>query len=270
MEVAAVIPVSAGQRHLTRLRRDGLSGPHVLAVKSRRDPAVEALRALRTLVQFAIADNRQARIVLVTGPSEGIGKTFTAENLAILLGQSDKRVLLVDADLRRGRLQSSFGVGTDSSIGLAEVLQETASLDAAIFRDVVPNVDLLGPGRSAREPDELLGKVGITDRIRALAVGYDIVILDSPPILPVSDTTLFSAVADMLLLVVRSGKTTGGEIVETLKRLERAGAPSAHLVFNGLRSGLRSKQYGYYGYRQAYRTPPEAPTTTTDTDKKRA
>jgi tyrosine-protein kinase Etk/Wzc len=263
MNVAAVIPVSDGQRRLTRLQRKGLSGPHVLAIRARRDPAVEALRTLRTAVQFALADKTDTRIVLVTGPTEAVGKSFTAANLAVLLGSSDKRVLLVDADLRRGHLASDFAVGEGA--GLADVLQSTTSLGAAIVATTAPNVDFLRAGRVFSDADELLGKAGVTDHLRALTVGYDVVVLDSPPVLAVSDTTLLAAVADVVLLVVRSGKTTGGEIVEAVKRLERASTNATQVVFNGFRPGLRSKQYGYYGYRQRYDARvPAAATTTID------
>ncbi len=263
MEVAAAIPVSNGQRQLTRLsRHGGVGGPSVLAVRARRDPAVEALRALRTVVQFALADNPAARIVLVTGPTEAVGKSFTAANLSVLLGGAGKRVLLIDGDLRRGRLQADFDVS--KTAGLAEVLQQTASLDASIVRAVAPNVDLLGPGRIFGEPDELFGNASVTARLRALATGYDVVVLDTPPVLAVSDTSLLAPAADLVLLVVRSGKTTSGEIVETVKRLERSGAHSTQIVFNGFRPGLRSRQYGYYGYRQPY----GAPVPPTHTDEK--
>lgn len=253
VEVVAAVPVSDGQRQLLRLQRTGIGAQHILALKARRDPAVEALRLLRTRVQLAMADHGKGAIVLVTGPTEGLGKSFTAANLAVLLSSSGKRVLLVDADLHRGHLCIDFGVRNGDSPGLADVLRSTSALGDAIFRSVAPGVDLLGPGRVLEEPDELFGKPDAHDLIRAFSGEYDVVLIDSPPVLPVSDTSFLAGVADITLLVVRSGRTTGGEIVETIKRLDRAGSASPHVVFNGLRPGLRSKQYGYYGYGRGYR-----------------
>ncbi|CAD6563100.1 polysaccharide biosynthesis tyrosine autokinase [Paraburkholderia sabiae] len=244
-DVTAVIPASAGQRRIARHRRKGGLGPFVLATRVPRDPAVEAIRLLRTSLQFSKGANSGSHIALVTGATEGVGKSFTATNLAVLLGRAGKRVLLVDADLRRGRLHRDFG--RQAGPGLAELLLGSGTAEHLILREVTAHVDLLRAG-SAQEPDELFEQSDVRDALRTLADSYDFVIVDSPPVLGIADTELLRPAADIVLLVVRSGRTTTAEIVETAKRLQRAGSGPVDVVFNGFTPGLRSRQYGYYGY----------------------
>jgi tyrosine-protein kinase Etk/Wzc len=249
MEVIAAIPVSDAQRQLTRLARQGIEGRAVLSIRTPRDTAVEALRTLRTAVQFALPEQGK-RVVLVTGPSEGVGKSFTASNLSVLLGVADKRVLLIDADLRRGRLRQEFGVG--ARVGLSDVLRGNETVESAIAQGVAPNVDLLSAVSFDDHPDELFEKAHVKELIETLASRYDVIVIDSPPVLRVTDTTILASIADVVLLVAKSGMTTSGEILETVKRLQRAGSDVKYVVFNSFKPGLRSQQYRYYGeyYRQ--------------------
>lgn len=250
MDVMASIPISTAQRRLVRLVKRGVEQPSVLAKRAPHDNAVAALRSLRTAVQFALAERGTGQIVLVTGPSPGVGKSFTAANLSVLLGLAEKKVLLVDGDLRRGTLHVTFGI--DNGPGVSGLLDGSTTAAAAIVRNVSKNVDLLRSGHPVGEPDELFASVALRDLATRLAAPYDVVIIDSPPVLPVADTAIVAPAADLVLLVVRAGVTTSGEIAEALKRLQRAGSPPARIVFNGLRHGIRSKRYGYYGgyYRQ--------------------
>lgn len=244
-DVTAVIPASAGQRRIARHRRKGGHGPFVLATRVPRDPAVEALRLLRTSLQFSKVADVSSHIVLITGATEGVGKSFTATNLAVLLGRAGKRVLLVDADLRRGRLHRDFA--RPAGPGLAELLLGRAAASDLILPEVSAHVDLLRAG-SAQEPDELFERADVRGALRALADSYEFLIVDSPPVLGIADTELLRPAANIVLLVVRSGRTTTAEIIETAKRLHRVGSGSIDVVFNGFTPGLRSKQYGYYGY----------------------
>jgi tyrosine-protein kinase Etk/Wzc len=253
MEVIAAIPVSEAQHQLTRLARQGIEGGAVLSIRTPRDTAVEALRTLRTAVQFALPEHGK-RVVLVTGPSEGVGKSFTASNLSVLLGVADKRVLLIDADLRRGRLRQEFGV--TARLGLSDVLRGNETVESAITQGVAPNVDLLSAGSLDGHPDELFEKANVKELIETLASRYDVIVIDSPPVLPVTDTAILASIADVVLLVAKSGMTTGGEILETVKRLQRAGSDVKYVVFNSFKPGLRSQQYRYYrGYYQQPATP---------------
>jgi len=256
LDVIAAVPVSTAQRQMSRIISREIAGPAVLAMRAPRDPAVEALRKLRMALQFALAEKANARVVLLTGPTQGVGKSFTSSNLAILFGLSDKRTLLIDADLRRGHLRSEFRV-SKTALGLSDVLKGTKPIEEAIVRNVAENVDLLTTGQLMGHPDELFEKARIIDVIRNVSKSYDVVLIDSPPVLPVTDTTILAPAADLVILVTRSGVTTRGEILETAKRLQRSGVSVRDVVFNSFKVGLRSQQYGYGEY---YKTDTENPT----------
>ncbi len=241
LDVMATIPYSAAQR---RLAQRAVAAP-LLSLARPNEPAVEALHSLCTALRFQLLDWPEGNRVLITGPSAGVGKSFVSANVAALLGQSGQRVLLIDGDLRRGELAKRFGVRPD--VGLSTVLRGGVTVDDAIARDIAPNVDLLPAGPRTDRPVELLA----SDRLAALLthVGrdYSLVLLDAPPLLPVTDATVLAAHADTILLAARSGVTTTGELLESAKRIERVGARTTAVVFNGFRPGLRSAQYGNYG-----------------------
>ncbi|PRX36244.1 tyrosine-protein kinase Etk/Wzc [Paraburkholderia sp. BL18I3N2] len=246
LDVIATIPLSDTQRQLTRVReRGGRRGPSILALARPQEPAVEAIRSLCTALQFALLENPKNNVILMTGPSVGIGKSFTSANLATLLGMSKKRVLLMDVDLRRGHLAAEFDVS--GKVGLSNVLRDDMPLEAAIIKDVSPNVDFLATGPLMAQPVELLSSGGIAKILADVSGRYDIVLLDAPPVLPVTDATVFAPFAGIVLLAARSGMTSSGELLESAKRIERVGAKITGIVFNGFKPSLRSAQYGDYG-----------------------
>ncbi|HEF5873620.1 TPA: polysaccharide biosynthesis tyrosine autokinase [Burkholderia cenocepacia] len=245
LNVMATIPYSAAQRRLAQRAVAAQGAAPLLSLARPNEPAVEALHSLCTALRFQLLDWPEGNRVLITGPSAGVGKSFVSANVAALLGQSGQRVLLIDGDLRRGELAKRFGVRPDT--GLSTVLRGGASFEDTVVRDIAPNVDLLPAGPRTDRPVELLS----SDRLAALLthVGrdYGLVLLDAPPLLPVTDATVLAAHADTILLAARSGVTTAGELLESAKRIERVGARTTAVVFNGFRPGLRSAQYGNYG-----------------------
>ncbi|WP_105133531.1 polysaccharide biosynthesis tyrosine autokinase [Burkholderia sp. BE12] len=245
LNVIATIPLSPVQRRLTRVGTGASQDATILALARPHEPAVEALRSLCTALQFLLLDRPKNNVVLVTGPAAGIGKSFISANVAALLGQSNKRVLLIDGDLRRGRLAKDFG--TQSTPGLSSVLRGEAVLDQAIVRGVSPHVDFMPTGPRVGQPVELFASNDLAMVLSEVSHRYDIVLLDAPPLLPVTDATVFARYAGTILLAARSGMTTQGEILESVKRIERVGATVTGVVFNGFRPGLRSAQYGNYG-----------------------
>ncbi|MCA7996642.1 polysaccharide biosynthesis tyrosine autokinase [Burkholderia metallica] len=244
LNVMATIPHSVAQRRLAR-RDAAASEATVLALARPNEPAVEALRSLCTALRFQLMDWPDGNRVLITGPSADVGKSFVSANVAALLGQSNKRVLLIDSDLRRGELARRFGMRPE--IGLSTVLRGGGTAAAAIVRDVAPNVDLLPAGPHVDRPVELLSSDRLSALLTHVARDYDVVLLDAPPLLPVTDAVVLAAHADTILLAARAGVTTSGELLEAAKRIERAGARATAVVFNGFRPGLRSAQYGNYG-----------------------
>jgi tyrosine-protein kinase Etk/Wzc len=249
LHVFSTVPLSPAQFRLTKGATAGR--PTLLALAATQDPAIEGLRSLRTALQFAMIDAR-SNILLVTGPTAGVGKSFTSANLAAVLAAGGRRVLLIDADLRKGHLHRDFGVAATD--GLSDMLAGTIGVEQALRREVAPNVDFLASGTLPPNPAELLLADSSQAKLRALAVGYHLVLIDTPPILVASDAAILSPLAAMVLLVARAGQTTAEELIESGRQLSRAGSQQRGVVFNGL--DLSSRRYGYgkayrdgrYGY----------------------
>lgn len=240
LHVFATVPHSAAQVLQARAVKAKVKGTHLLITASPQDPAVEALRSLRTALQFAMLDASN-NIVLVTGPTPGIGKSFTSANFAAVLGAADKKVLLVDADLRKGHLNQYFGLGRER--GLSEVVSGSVKLDEALHRQVAPNVDFLATGTLPPNPAELLMTFVTQTLLQQAAQHYDVVIIDTPPVLAASDTAILAPLAGAVFLVARSEVTSLGELDESAKRLAQSGVQVKGVIFNDL--DIDKRRYGY-------------------------
>jgi tyrosine-protein kinase Etk/Wzc len=249
----AAIPESPRQRTLMRgprLWRARLQ-QRLLAVRSPSEPAVEGLRALRNSVTMraerTLVDGApRGSVALVTSSTSEAGKSFVAANLAVLMAAADRRVLLVDADLRAPRLHAYFGVDRDRP-GLADVLDGRATLDDAILRDVLPGLDLLLTGHVTESPGELLLQPRFEKLLDALRASHSQVLIDSAPVLPVGDTLALGRLADATYVVVRSEANTQREVRDTIRRLESVGTRIDGLVLNGVKRG-RLGNVPYRGY----------------------
>lgn len=214
----------------------------ILAVARPKDLSVESLRSLRTAMQFALMDAKN-RVMVLTGPTPGIGKSFLTVNLAALLAHSGKRVLLIDADMRRGALDRYFGVSRRN--GLSELLSGQVALEDAIRETQVPGLSFIPTGQRPPNPSELLMSPRLALYLDGLGKRYDAVIVDSPPILAVTDATLFGVLAGATFLVLRSGMHTEGEISDSIKRLRTAGVHVQGGIFNGVPARTRGYGRGY-------------------------
>lgn len=223
---------------------DGAATIDLIALESPAAPAAEAYRLLRTSVRFLGLDSSM-RTLLVTSAAASEGKTVTAANLAVALAQGDEQVLLIAADLRRPRLHEMFGA--PQSPGLTSVLLGEASATSTVFAvEEVPGLHLMPPGPAPPNPAELLDSARTRDLITALGEGYDTVIIDSPPVLPVTDAQVLSRVADGVLLVVAHGETSKRGLARAIELLGQVDAPVVGTVLN-----LVPDNEGYGG--QAYR-----------------
>lgn len=251
LNVFSTIPFSPAQLLLAKNIKSKASGNHLLALSQPDDPAVESLRSLRTALQFALLDITN-NIVLITGPTPGIGKSFTSANFAAVLGAAGKRVLLIDADLRKGHLNQYFGIGRGK--GLSEVITGSAPLEDALHRQAAPNVDFLSTGTLPPNPAELLMTAATRQLLSNVGAQYDLVIIDSAPVLAASDTAVLAPLVGATFLVARAEITSVGELIETVKRLAQSGARANGVIFNGLnttkrRYGYGAGQAGRYRYR---------------------
>ncbi|MGH9126798.1 MAG: polysaccharide biosynthesis tyrosine autokinase, partial [Acidimicrobiales bacterium] len=219
----------------------------VVSVTDPKAPAAEAYRSLRTALQFAGLD-RPFRNVQVTSPSQGEGKTTTLANLGVALAQVGQRVVLVDCDLRRPRIHQFFGL--DNEVGFTSVVLGHVPADAAL-QDApdIPGLQILPSGPLPPNPAEMLASSRCGEVLTALQAEADILLIDSPPVLPVTDAAVISGMADVTLLVVTAGFTTRRQAAKAVETLGQVEAPLLGTILN--RAGARDAYgYGYgYGYR---------------------
>ena len=241
--VHASIPHSQSQTRLAR--RSARSGkPALLALDDPLDGAIEALRSFRASLRYSMPQFHN-NVIMFAGPTSGLGKTFVSANFAAVLASSGKRVLLIDADVRNGRLHQAFGVPRGH--GLCEAASGAIAPGQVVLREVVPNLDLITTGSLATQGRELLLKVDIGGLLEALRGHYDIVLIDSPPVLALADPLVIGNHAGAVFLVVRAGVSTAREIAESVKRLQQAGIVTAGVIFNDVKPRL-----AHYGYKYAY------------------
>ena len=226
-------------------------------VISRQDPtspASEAYRTLRTSISFLSLD-RAMRTLQITSPGAADGKSTTIANLAVALARAGERVIVVGCDLRRPRIHEFFGLRND--IGFTNVLLGEQSLTASL--QTVPgedNLQLLASGPLPPNPSELLTSQRTVEVLVALQVMADIVLLDCPPVLPVTDAAVLSARVDATLLVATAGSTTTREMNQAVELLRQVDAPLFGSVLNGAKF---DEHYGGYGYGYYYRLDEERP-----------
>ena len=217
-------------------------GRSILAMASPDEPAIENLRSLRTALQFAMHDVA-APVVLVTGPTSGSGKSFISANLAAVLGAANKKVLLIDADLRKGHLHQYFGVVKGH--GFSDVLSGSVKLEDALHQKIAPHVDFLSAGTTPSNPAELLMTDATGQLLQVAGKYYDLVIVCSAPVLAVSDAAILAPMVGAVFLVARAEDTSLGELHESGKRLSQNGAVVKGVIFNGMTTAKSRYSRGY-------------------------
>jgi len=251
LNVYATVPLSQTQVGLAKEIQSRKRGHYLLAARYPNEPSIESLRSLRTAVQFSMLESDNNRILL-TGPTPGVGKSFVSANLAAVLAAGGKRVLLIDADLRKGYLNQYFG--KDRSPGLSDLLIGEVELSAVVHHEVAEGLDFIGTGTIPPNPAELLMSDKMTALLADFSEQYDIVLIDTPPVLAVSDASILASQCGVNLLVTRFEKTTIGEITECAKQLRHANVSISGAIFNGIDAGAFRYRYGskYGRYRYAY------------------
>ena len=249
LNVYAVVPHSPEQRLLDRGGYKKRRRSKLLADVSPHSHPIEALRGLRVGLKIAMAEASNNRI-LITGATPGIGKSFIAGNFAMLLAQSGKRVLLINADLRKRDLNSIFSLQHEG--GLSELLTGKLNTQQAIHAQVRPNLDVLTTGKLPRLPADMLESEAFTRALDELSPRYDCVVIDSAPVLVAADAAAVAPACGLVLLVVRAGKSQLGELNESVRRLAKAGVTIDGVLFNGMDFSRRyngNQGYRHGGYR---------------------
>lgn len=246
LSVSTTLPKLRKGKHGTRVVADGRQ--HLLAVSSPADPTVEALRSLRTSLHFAMLEAKN-NILTISGPRPGVGKTFVSSNLGAVIAQAGQRVLVIDADMRKGTLHKLLGISHQK--GLSDVLGGKLAVEAAIHP--VPGLDnmhYMVRGDIPPNPAELLMHPRFQQMLESLSAQYDLIIVDTPPILAVTDAALVATHAGSSLLVTRFGVNQAKEILLTLQRFEQNGVQIKGAIFNAVEKRATGYySYGYYEYK---------------------
>lgn len=246
LPVYAAIPLSETQVSLgKRKSRNPKPTAGLLAVANPADLAVEALRSLRTSLHFGMMD-AENNILMISGPSPGVGKTFVSVNLAAVMAMADQKVLLVDGDMRRGFSHDVFVVSNEK--GLSDLLAGRVAMDAVIQTSDVPGLDFVSRGTVPPNPSELLMSKRFDDFLQEVSGRYDLVIVDTPPILAVTDPAIVGKHAGTTMLVARFGTNPAKELELTKRRFEQNGIDVRGVIFNAVVKKSSALQYGYYQY----------------------
>ncbi|WP_151801049.1 polysaccharide biosynthesis tyrosine autokinase [Acinetobacter bereziniae] len=245
LPVYATVPRSPIQESRVQLLKKKKSIP-ILAVKNSEDIAIESLRSIRTTIHFAL-NNAKNNIIAISGPAPEIGKSFISTNLAAIFAQGNKKVLLIDADIRRGYLHKYFD--HDTAPGLTEYLTNQSTLEQCIVHSsTVSDLDFLPRGKNQGNAAEMLSSPRFSELLAQLSQQYDHIIIDTPPILAVTDGIIISQFAGVNLVVARYAKTQMKELELTVNRFEQAGSKVNGIILND----VQATAGGNYGYNYAY------------------
>ena len=244
--VFASVPHSDLQEKLDKIGRRRGQESILLTNHAAEDPAVESLRSLRTTLHFRLIDAAN-NILLITGPSPAVGKTFISTNLAAVLAMSGKKVLIVDCDLRKGILHRQMN--TARSPGLSELIARTADLEQVVRQTFIENLLMIPSGNLPPNPAELLLNESFSKQLKEFSASFDFVLLDAPPVLAVTDAAILGREAGTTLVLARAGQHSMHELEQTVKRLQQAGVEVRGMIFNDM--ALYSSRYSYgYGYKR--------------------
>ncbi|HHH2282697.1 TPA: polysaccharide biosynthesis tyrosine autokinase [Klebsiella pneumoniae] len=246
INVYASVPISEAiaKRNVQSFRRKKKmenGNGHFLIAENPADLAIEAIRGLRTSLHFAMMEARN-NVLMISGASPNAGKTFISSNLAAIIAQAGQKVLLIDMDMRKGYTHKLFNLNNDN--GLSDILSGRTEIQNAIKNVSVAGIDYISRGISPPNPAELLMHHRLGGLIDWASQNYDIVILDSPPILAVTDAAIIGHYAGTTLLIARFEENTVKEIEVSFKRFEQSGVIVKGCILNG----VVRKASSYYGY----------------------
>ncbi|MBN3043975.1 tyrosine-protein kinase Wzc [Pectobacterium brasiliense] len=251
INVYASVPLSEWQQKKDRAllgkgKKGNVRSTELLAVGNPADLAIEAIRSLRTSLHFAMMEAKN-NVLMISGASPAIGKTFVSANLGAVIAQSGQRVLIVDCDMRKGYAHELMGCqGTD---GLSDILSGQITTEKSIRKTAVENMDFIPRGQIPPNPSELLMHSRFSQFIDWATKNYDIVLLDTPPILAVTDAAVISRHAGTSLLVARFEVNTLKEIEVSIRRFEQNGTDIKGVILNAIVKRAASYySYGNYDY----------------------
>ncbi|HBR4851420.1 TPA: polysaccharide biosynthesis tyrosine autokinase [Klebsiella pneumoniae] len=242
INVYASIPVSEWlTKNSSKIKLKKNESEKLLAIENPADLAVEAIRSLRTSLHFAMMEAKN-NVLMISGASPNAGKTFISTNLSATIASTGKKVLFIDADLRKGYMHKMLG--GQNIHGLSDVLSGQSSVESVIERIPSAEFDYIGRGQVPPNPAELLMHRRFETLLKWASDNYELVIIDTPPILAVTDAAIIGRYAGTTLLVARFEENTAKEIAVSVKRFEQSGV----LVRGCILNGVVKKASSYYGY----------------------
>ena len=254
VDVLASIPLSLVQKNKAGLfvktnKKKNARTDFLLAQNLPTDPAVEAIRALRTSVYFTLMDAKN-NVLMVSGATSSVGKSFVSTNLAVVMAQSAKKVLLVDSDMRKGYVHEMLHQPIGS--GLSDVLSGAMSFNEAIRTTEIEGLDFVSRGDVPVNPAELLMKANLETLLAEVSGRYDYVILDAPPIMAVTDAAILGQQAGTTIIVARYGLTTEQDIENCVVRFANSNVVVKGAILNGVEKSANN-YYAYEAYNSYYK-----------------
>ncbi|SKC30945.1 Tyrosine-protein kinase wzc [Photobacterium piscicola] len=252
LPVYASIPLSNDQVALDK-KQTRMDEVHkkLLSEVNPADLSIEALRSLRTSLHFAMMEAKN-NILMISGPSPSVGKTFVTANIAAIIANAGHRVLVIDADMRKGRMGYQFS--KSQKLGLSDYLSGQKTIAEVVKHPAIDNLDYISRGDIPPNPSELLMHPRFNALMEWAAEHYDMVLIDTPPLLAVTDAAIVGAHAGTTLLVGRFGENTVREVEITKQRFEQNGIEVKGFILNGVlhkASSYYGGNYGYYNYSYA-------------------
>jgi tyrosine-protein kinase Etk/Wzc len=252
INVYASIPLSEWQQKKDResfavaKRKSNTRSLNLLAVGNPADLAIEAIRSLRTSLHFAMLEAKN-NVLMISGASPNIGKTFVSMNLAAVIAQSGLRILVIDADMRKGYSHTLLGLSWQN--GLSDILSKQITAANAVKKTSIDSMDFISRGQIPPNPSELLMRPEFSEFVKWASESYDLVLIDTPPILAVTDAAIIGNHAGTSLMIVRFGLNTVKEIDVSIRRFDQNGVDIKGVILNAVEKRA-SSYYGNYGYYQ--------------------
>lgn len=249
LPVYASIPMSDWQLNLDKKCKNHqplMVSQTLLAVSNPADLSIEALRSLRTSLHFAMMEAKN-NVLMISGPSPEIGKSFISANMAAVIAKTGQRVLVIDADMRKGRMERQFCV--KSKCGLSDYLSGQKTIFEIIKQPGIDNLDFISRGDTPPNPSELLMHPRFSELMTWASANYDMVVIDTPPILAVTDAAIVGAHAGTTLMVGRFEQSVVKEVEISKQRFEQNGIEVKGFILNAV-VRKASGYYGNYGYYQ--------------------
>lgn len=215
----------------------------LISVTNPKSPISEAYRTLRTNISFSAVDD-DLKVIMVTSSGPGEGKSTTVANLAVTYAQSEKRTILIELDLRKPTVHKTFKLS--NRLGISHVLTKQASLDEVIQDTTIPNLSAITAGLIPPNPSELVGSKSLGLILEQLKEQFDQIIIDTPPVLALTDAQLISTHCDGVVLVAESGKVKRSALLDAKERLEIVKARIVGVVINNAKRKAKDDYYYYY------------------------